>query len=90
MSITPQPSVTALPRRQRGHTAPKAPIISLDQPGRLRVANILAILGISHATLYAGLKPKPGQTTTRYPKPDGRDGKFPYWKTSTIRAFLDA
>jgi hypothetical protein len=89
MSITHHTSTTAPPGRQRGHTAPRAPVISLDQPGRLRVANLLAILGISHATLYAGLKPKPGETTTRYPKPDGRDGKFPYWKTSTLREFLD-
>ena len=49
-----------------------------------RCAHVLAILGISHATLYAGLK------TGRYPKPDGKDGKFPWWRTSTIRAFLDA
>jgi predicted DNA-binding transcriptional regulator AlpA len=84
MSTTHQTSITAPPKKQRGHTAPKAPIIGLDQPGRLRVAHLLAILGISHATLYAGLK------TGRYPEPDGRDGKFCYWKTSTIRAFLDA
>ena len=66
-----------LPKKQRGHTRPRAPVIGLDQPGRLRVAHLLAILGISHATLYAGLK------TGRYPKPDGRDGKFPFWKTES-------
>jgi hypothetical protein len=82
--------MSTTPKKQIGHTAPKAPIISLDQPGRLRVAHLLAILGVSHATLYAGLKPKPGETTTRYPVPDGRDGKLPWWHTNTIRAFLDA
>lgn len=86
MSITQnQTSVTPPPRRQRGHTMARAPLISLDQPGRLRVAHLLAILGISHSTLYAGLK------TGRYPQPDGRDGKLPYWRTTgTIKAFLDA
>jgi hypothetical protein len=95
MSIAQQPSInalriTGLPKKQPGHTTPKAPIISLDQPGRLRVAHLLAILGVSHGTLYAGLRPKPGETATRYPKPDGRDGRFPYWKTATVKAFLDA
>jgi hypothetical protein len=67
-----------------GHTRPRRPEISLEETGRLRVANLLAILNISHATLYAGLK------TGRYPDADGRDGSFPYWMTSTIKAFLEA
>ena len=79
-----QTGSVASPKKQRGHTAPKAPVISLDQPGRLRVANLLAVFGISHSTLYAGLK------TGRYPLKDGKDGKFPYWNTATIKAFLDA
>ena len=87
---THQTSTAAQPKRQRTHTQARAPVIPIDQPGRLRVANIMALLGISRATLYSGLKPKPGETTTRYPQPDGHDGKFPYWKTSTIKAFLDA
>ena len=85
-----QTAVTSPPKRQRGHTAPKAPAISLDQPGWLRVGNVLAVLGISHTRLYAGLKPKAGETASRYPAPDGYDGKSPYWKTSTIKAFLNA
>ena len=85
MSITDhQTSITALRKKQRGHTSAKAPAISLDQPGRLRVANLLALFGISHSTLYAGLK------TSRYPKADGKDGRFPFWKTATIKGFLDA
>ena len=77
----------------RGHTAPRAPIISLDQPGRLRLANVIALLGISHSTFCAGLKPrKKGDVIVprRYPPPDGYDGKFPWWRTDTIKAFLDA
>lgn len=70
--------------RQRGHTRPRQPTIGLDQMGRLRVANMLAILNVSHSTFYAGVK------SGRYPAPDGRDGGFPYWNTSTIRKFLAA
>ena len=89
MYTTQQASTTAPPKGQRGHTQARAPVIGLDQDGRLRVCHLLAILGVSHATLYAGLKPKPGEMTTRYPLPDGRDGKFPYWKTAAIKAYLD-
>ena len=68
--------------KKSGHTRPKAPIISLDQPGRLRVAHLLSLLSVSHSTLYAGIK------SGRYPKPDGIDGKIPFWNTSTIRLLL--
>ena len=68
--------------RRCGHTKPQRPKITLDQPGRLRVSHVLALLSISHSTLYAGIK------TGRYPKPDGRDGNIPYWNTATIRALL--
>lgn len=68
--------------KKNGHTKPKPPVIPLDQPGRLRAANVLSILGISHSTFYAGIK------TGRYPKPDGRDGKMPFWNTETIRLFM--
>ena len=66
-----------------GHTKPMAPTISLDQPGRLRVAHLLSVFGVAHSTLYQGIQVK------RYPKPDGYDGKMPYWKTETIRVFLE-
>lgn len=69
-------------RAHRGHTRAKAPTISLTQPGRLRVSHILALLGVSHSTLYAGLK------SGRYPEPDGYDGHMPFWKTGTIRKFI--
>ena len=70
-------------RRRRGHTIAKAPLIGLDQPGRYRVAHLMAVLGVSHATFYARLR------EGRYPPADGKDGRFPYWKTSTIKTFLD-
>lgn len=71
-----------LTRAQRGHVAPAAPLISLDAPGRLRTANVLALCGISHSTLYARLK------TGDFPQPDGKDGGLNYWRTETIRAYL--
>ena len=80
-----QPFTSArLSPKKSGHTRPRQPEISLEQTGRLRVANLLAILNVSHSTLYAGLK------SGRYPSPDGRDGSFPFWRTSTIRAFLES
>lgn len=68
----------------------KAPVISLDQPGRLRMANLMALFSCSHTTLYARIK------TGEFPEPDGHDwptrpaGKQgrPYWNTSTVRPLL--
>lgn len=76
-------------RKQRGHTLARPPVIGLDQPGRLRVAHVLALLGVSHSTFYSGLKRRPGQSTTRYPVPDGYDGKVPFWNTATLKSFLE-
>jgi len=61
----------------------KPPSIDLYQPGRLGVAHMLALFNVSRATFYAGTK------TDRYPKPDGHDGSKPFWKTATVREFLD-
>jgi predicted DNA-binding transcriptional regulator AlpA len=61
---------------------PKAPEISLSQPGRLRVANLMSLFGVSRTTLYAGVN------VGRYPKHDGKDGRLPYWNTETIQAWL--
>lgn len=64
--------------KKSGHTKATAPIIDILKPGRLRVANLMALFSVSHSTIYQGLK------VGRYPKPDGYDGKFPYWHTETI------
>ena len=74
---------SAREQKKTGHTRPRRPDISLDQQGRLRVANLLAILNISHSTLYAGVK------NGRYPVPDGRDGIIPFWNTATIKRYLE-
>lgn len=62
---------------------PQAPEISLSQPGRLRVANMMSLLGVSRATLYVGM------SSGRYPEPDGKDGRIPYWNTETIKRWLE-
>lgn len=62
---------------------PQAPEISLSQPGRLRVANMLSLFGISRTTLYAGMN------SGRYPEADGKDGRLPYWNTETVRRWLE-
>lgn len=61
----------------------KAPIIALDQPGRLRIANLMALLSISHQTLYTRIR------NGEVPQPDGHDGRRPFWRTSTISAYLN-
>jgi len=76
------PQLVLNPRRSVGHTQAKAPIIPLDRPGRLRVGHVIALLGISHSTLYCGMR------SGRYPKPDGKDYTIPYWNTATILRFL--
>jgi predicted DNA-binding transcriptional regulator AlpA len=83
MNLWDQPYITAQKLKQRGHTQPRPPVIPLDQPGRLRVAHVLAVVGVSHSTWYAGMK------NGRYPKQDGKDGRLPYWNTATIKAFLE-
>lgn len=67
------------PKRRR----PMAPLISLNQPGRLRFANLMALFGISHQTLYKRMK------EGVIPQPDGHDGPHPFWYTATIRPLLE-
>lgn len=67
--------------------APKAkklppPPKSLDQPGWLRVDDVIAFFAVSRTTLYNGIH------IGRYPPPDGKDGRRPYWKTETIKRWL--
>ena len=84
MSVTYKQDCAAQPKAQRTRGRPTAPAIRIDQPGRLRVGNLLALFGVCHATFYARLK------QGLYPKPDGYDGRLPFWKTATVKAFLDA
>ena len=64
------------------HARPTVPSISLDEHGRLYVGDVVHLLRISSSTLYPGIK------NGRYPKPDGRVGRRPYWFTETIRPLV--
>lgn len=79
----PSTSTPTKAKKRRSHVTPRRPLIDLNEPGRLRTANVLALLGISHSTLYLRLK------AGTVPAPDGRDGRLVYWRTETIRAFLE-
>lgn len=83
LHISKRKNLAAKPKKS-GHTKPEVPAFSLDVPARVRVKHWLALLSVSHSTFYAGMQ------TGRYPKPDGYDGKFPFWRTSTVRDFLEA
>ncbi|SFM42791.1 hypothetical protein SAMN05421863_102827 [Nitrosomonas communis] len=82
MSVKITDTLKILKSTRSGHTQPKAPLVPLEQEGRLRVANWLALLGVCHSTFIKGVK------SGRYPKPDGYDGRFPYWRNETARRFL--
>lgn len=74
---------TAAKKMTSKKVKPQAPEISLSQPGRLRVANMMSLFGISRTTLYAGMN------SGRYPQADGKDGRLPYWNTETVRRWLE-
>lgn len=69
------------PGKARKLVKPVAPVIALDQPGRLRVANLMALLGIGRTAVYERV------ADGRLPAPDGHDGR-PYWDTHSINTVL--
>lgn len=68
-----------------------APVIPLDQPGRLRIAHLQYLFSISHATVYKRIEQKAIPEPDGYDlknRPKGKQGR-PYWKTATIRPLLE-
>lgn len=63
--------------------SPRAPLIAITQPGRLRFANLMALLNVSHQTVYSRIK------TGDIPPPDGYDGRLPFWYTESVRPLLE-
>lgn len=80
---TPSTSTPPPAKKRRSHVMPRRPLISLHEPGRLRTADVLTYLGLSHSTLILRLK------AGAVPAPDGKDGRLNYWRTDTIREFLN-
>lgn len=67
--------------RNAGHTRARPLSGSLEQPGRVRVANWLALLNIGHSAFYERRK------TNSIPCADGHDPR-PFWDTKTVRDYL--
>lgn len=72
-----------VPKPRRGHVLPRAPLIDLNFPGRLRTAHVLAVCALSHSSLYQRMN------AGTFPPPDGKDGGQNYWNTHTILIYLD-
>ena len=70
--------------KKSGNVRPRIPEININQPGRLRTAHVLSLCAISHSTLYIRMK------EGTFPAPDGMDGNRNYWRTDTIRDYLEA
>jgi len=73
----------ARPAAKRKPVKATAPVVSLDQPGILRIGNLMAVLGLIHASIYARV------ADGRLPAPDGHDGR-PYRGTEYVSAVLDS
>lgn len=67
--------------KRRGHVLPQAPLIPLDQPGRLLTCHVLAVSGWSHSKLHQKLR------AGTFPAPE-KDGRLNYWTTETVRTAL--
>lgn len=69
------------PKRRSGHAKPRAPLISLDQPGRLYTGNVLAVANFSASSLFQRIK------EGRWPAPH-RDGHRNFWHTHEVKQAL--
>lgn len=82
------PAAVEVPPRPRkrggGSTAPKAPPFDLNTPAaRMRNAHFQFYLGGMSASAFHERRRK-----GEIPPPDGHDPR-PYWRTETVRAFLE-
>lgn len=56
----------------------RAPLMSLEQEGRLYVGHLMFLFQCSHQTVYAKI------ARGDLPRRDGRDGRRQYWLTSSL------
>lgn len=82
MAVTFSKSVNAL-TKAKGRRAAKKPAMSVYEDGRYWVANLAFVLNVSRQTIYVKIK------DGSYPKPDGHDGRRPFWMTSTVRSYME-
>lgn len=86
-----QSSKPANKEKRNHHTKASTTEIDLDKPGQLRIADLMAILEVSHSTIYDWLNRKNMRARAHpLPPPDGYNREKPWWNTSTIKAFIEA
>lgn len=73
-------------KKKSGHTKAKAYLGSLNEPGRFRIANWMAILNLSHSAIYERWKHH-FYYDHPLPPPDGYDPR-PYWHTETVLKYI--
>jgi predicted DNA-binding transcriptional regulator AlpA len=61
----------------------RVPQMSLTDYGHLHVCHLMHLLHCSRQTIYTRVR----QGTL--PKPDGMDGRRPFWNTKTIRPIFE-
>ncbi|WP_124522544.1 MULTISPECIES: helix-turn-helix transcriptional regulator [Burkholderia] len=77
-------TVAGSKRRSNGHVKAEPPSISLNQPGLLSTANVMAILGVkSPTTITTMIRER------RFPPPTLKIGRRPKWHTSVVLTFLE-
>jgi predicted DNA-binding transcriptional regulator AlpA len=64
-------------------SSPDVSAINLRLEGRLRTAEVVALLKISESWFWKGV------ASGLYPKPDYYVGKFPFWKHATILKVIE-
>lgn len=80
---TPQMNLQSAANINKGH-ARKLDIQGLDlnTPQRLLVGHVLALMKTSHSTLNRWIE------SGDFPKPDGKQGRRPFWLSSTVRPLV--
>lgn len=70
---------------RNGHTRPMTlTFVDLSKPGRIRIGHMMTLFSVSHSTLYKRIE------SSVIPKPDGKDGKRPYWLHETVRPLVQS
>lgn len=77
------PAIAHSPKKKRGSGSakPRKPLISLNEPGRLYTAHVLAVAGFSASHLFALIK------SNRWPAPH-KDSRRNYWHTHEVKMAL--
>lgn len=75
-------SVVCADELEKSSESKRSPMLSVREPGRLRIRDVMAYFGISRSSVYVRIKDE------RLPAPDGGD-PYPFWFTETVRPFLE-